>query len=358
MTTQFHMDALRNQQMKFILLARANDGAEISKMISKGIVLRNHRFSNGKGPLHVAACLGHDHAIDALLPVFNPLATDDQGRTPFMLAASYGRVDSAMKLLRAAPEQATPELLDQLEKMRPEFIHNGQIDPQLLLPLCSAIKEALDTRKHLSQFSNLAGHSMKTREISGRIAADLSALIKSLPIHEAAKRFELDALSRHLNMDAARAVDEKGRTPLHWAARAGFDLGVASLLPFLSIDDIRLPDFDGQSASDLARSNHRPHLASMIDQFGKSLMLAQQERSISLEEKSAPHRSESLHMKLQMEKHREEVMAKMAESEMELNSKLRSSKENPSDEAQNILDQRERSQERNHIARGLGIKKN
>lgn len=331
MTTHFHMDAMKKQQMKFILLARANDGAMISEMIANGSTPPNHG-PNGQGPLHVAACLGHDHAIDALLPVCNPLTPDDRGQTPLLLAATYGRIDSAMKLFRAAPAQATPALSAQLEKMRLEFIHKGQIDTQLLLPLCSAVKQALESSKHLSQFSALARHSQQTRQTAGRLAAEPGPSLKSLPIHEAAKRFDLDALSRHLNLDSARAVDEKGRTPLHWAARAGFDLGVSSLLPFLRIDDVRLPDLDGQSASDLARANHRPHLASMIDLFAKSLALAQHQQSTFLEVQKALAQSSALaeasaeaqYMKLKMEEHRHQAMAHMAESEMALKAKLSS----------------------------------
>lgn len=97
------------QVLKLLQSVRAEDETQIEKLATHGIpdLINYSEPGNGETALHIAACKNNETMISFLLDMgANPNVVDQQGRTPAMIAAEYGHVQS-LQVLAVADSDMT-----------------------------------------------------------------------------------------------------------------------------------------------------------------------------------------------------------------------------------------------------------
>jgi len=182
-----------------------------------------------------AAIEGNVAVFKAMHETGAPLRWSDAGgRTPIHLAALHDRAELVATLLELDPALA-----------------GEQTDATRLTPL------------HIAASS--MAHGAMAALLEGGADPNARSAARSTPLHEAARHTDAEAIRILVVAEGCEvdAIDQHGRTALHYAAEQGHEASVRRLL--VDGADPRVRDDRGSTAADLARASFHDGVAAIIE---------------------------------------------------------------------------------------------
>jgi len=263
-------------QVKDCRLASICDGATTatSAVVLKPAVLTQLDSTS----LFVAVIKGDTQAVQSLIDANVPInVTDDQGRTPLLLAIGENHPHVARVLLDAGADHS---IVDQFHRTPLSIAAAwGHLDSLNMLIQAGAALNAVNNYNQTALF--LACHNRQIAAAETLLAAradpDVCIPTVGTALSAASLRGHIDTMNMLLDAKADVGVtNNRGRTPLHFAARFGH--ADAAQVLIASGANVNAQDADGFTPMSLAAAHGRVGVVQVLREAGAHVSLATSER--------------------------------------------------------------------------------